>query len=65
MSEPDCDCGPRVSCPKCTKNPDPICPCGAWYNFTCYCSKDRRKAFQEGREFEKGAMTVPKEIDRK
>jgi hypothetical protein len=52
MAEETCGCGPRKSCPDCTKNPDPICPCGAWYNFTCYCSKDRREAFRAGRKFQ-------------
>jgi len=47
-----CDCGPRKSCPECTKNPNPICPCGAWYNFTCYCTEAELKAFQAGRRFE-------------
>lgn len=52
--EATCECGPRKSCPTCTKNPNPICPCGAIYNFTCYCGPAIRKAFQAGREWQKG-----------
>ena len=52
-TEDQCDCGPRRSCIKCTGNPNPICPCGAWYNFTCYCTRDQIDAFKAGREFEK------------
>ena len=53
VAKDSCGCGPRKSCPVCTSNPDPICPCGAWYNFTCYCTRDQINAFKAGREFEK------------
>lgn len=34
------------------ENPDPICPCGAWYNFTCYCTSKEIEAFKLGRAWE-------------
>lgn len=36
------------------ENPDPICPCHSWYNFTCTCTEDQIAAFKAGREFEAG-----------
>ena len=33
-------------------NPDPICPCGSWYNFTCMCSSAEVKAFKAGRAWQ-------------
>lgn len=33
-------------------SPGPICPCGAEYNFTCYCERKEIDAFRAGREWE-------------